>query len=433
MLSESITKMDFVFVNTAAEKKVSNSETEDVRRDFKSYLKDTNQETTETQNKSDKNQAVEDSKTDESVEVNKKDEYLKIKTDSKVDSGEQDLNEIDENQIMYEMVLESVNDIIEIIQSVFNITDDEIETALNQLNISEVEILNVNNLNNLLTKLSPNGELANLLVDDKMTTAIKEIYTVVENLENTLKTEFGLTDNQINDLYESIKEFSMYSEEVEVEAEPMREIQPKQNQQNIENTNTLSTNENTYQTGKTESSETQNNTGNNNEKPTDEFSQGVMNKITEILENNQNDDVDAVKIIKQIVDEIKLSVKQDMTKLEMQLYPEHLGKLSLEIMSKEGAVTAQITAQTIAAKEAIESQLVVLKQNMEEQGIKIESIEVTLASHGFEQNNEGNNEDISQKSSKKTGLLKKADLEEEIDSETEEIVRNEGSTVSYTA
>ena len=433
MLSESITKMDFVFVNTAAEKKVSNSETEDVRRDFKSYLKDTNQETAETQNKSDKNQAVEDSKTDESIGVNKKDEYLKIKTDSKVDSGKKDLNEIDENQIMYEMVLESVNDILEIIQSVFNITDDEIETALNQLNISEVEILNVNNLNNLLTKLSPNGELANLLVDDKITTAIKEIYTVVENLENTLKTEFGLTDNQINDLYESIKEFSMYSEEVEVEAEPMREIQPKQNQQNIENTNTLSTNENTYQTGKTESSETQNNTGNNNEKPTDEFSQGVMNKITEILENNQNDDVDTVKIIKQIVDEIKLSVKQDMTKLEMQLYPEHLGKLSLEIMSKEGAVTAQITAQTIAAKEAIESQLVVLKQNMEEQGIKIESIEVTLASHGFEQNNEGNNEDISQKSSKKTGLLKKADLEEEIDSEAEEIVRNEGSTVSYTA
>ena len=433
MLSESITKMDFVFVNTAAEKKVSKSETEDVRSDFKSYLKDTNQETTETQNKSYKNQAVEDSRTDESVEVNKKDEYLKIKTDSKVDSGEQDLNEIDENQILYEMVLESVNDIIEIIQSVFNITDDEIETALNQLNISEVEILNVNNLNNLLTKLSPNGELANLLVDDKMTTAIKEIYTVVENLENTLKTEFGLTDNQINNLYESIKEFSMFSEEVEVEAETMREIQPKQNQQNIENTNTLSNNENTYQTGKTESSEPQNNTGNNNEKPTDEFSQGVMNKITEILENNQNDDVDAVKIIKQIVDEIKLSVKQDMTKLEMQLYPEHLGKLSLEIMSKEGAVTAQITAQTIAAKEAIESQLVVLKQNMEEQGIKIESIEVTLASHGFEQNNEGNNEDISQKSSKKTGLLKKADLEEEIDSEAEEIVRNEGSTVSYTA
>ena len=46
--------------------------------------------------------------------------------------------------------------------------------------------------------------------------------------------------------------------------------------------------------------------------------------------------------------------------MEMQLNPEHLGKIYLNISEREGVIRAQITAQNEAVKEALETQLVEL-------------------------------------------------------------------------
>lgn len=103
------------------------------------------------------------------------------------------------------------------------------------------------------------------------------------------------------------------------------------------------------------------------------------------------------EIANQIMEQIKLTIRPDQTNMEMQLNPEHLGRVNLTITEKEGRMTAQFTTQTEIAKEAIESQMAALRESLQNQGIKVESIEVTVAEFGFErdrdakQNGEGEN------------------------------------------
>lgn len=78
------------------------------------------------------------------------------------------------------------------------------------------------------------------------------------------------------------------------------------------------------------------------------------------------------------------------TTLEMQLNPENLGRLVLSVTEKHGNVTAQITATNEQVKEALQSQMVELRATLQEQGIKVEAVEVTVATHEFEQNLDGN-------------------------------------------
>ena len=70
--------------------------------------------------------------------------------------------------------------------------------------------------------------------------------------------------------------------------------------------------------------------------------------------------------------------------MEIQLQPASLGNINLQLTLRNGAVTAQFIAQNEEVKNAIEQQVVQLKSTLEEQGVKIEAVEVTIASHEFE-------------------------------------------------
>ena len=78
------------------------------------------------------------------------------------------------------------------------------------------------------------------------------------------------------------------------------------------------------------------------------------------------------------------------TTVEMQLNPENLGRLVLSVTEKHGNVTAQITASNEQVKETLQSQMVELHSTLQAQGIKVEAVEVTVATHEFEQNLDGN-------------------------------------------
>ena len=72
--------------------------------------------------------------------------------------------------------------------------------------------------------------------------------------------------------------------------------------------------------------------------------------------------------------------------MEMQLNPENLGKVYLQVSSREGAINAQLTATNEAVKNALEVQMATLRENLEQAGVKVDAIEVTVASHEFERN-----------------------------------------------
>jgi flagellar hook-length control protein FliK len=100
--------------------------------------------------------------------------------------------------------------------------------------------------------------------------------------------------------------------------------------------------------------------------------------------SNASDMIRLKMIVNQIVDQIRLSVTKDNASLQMALHPDWLGKVSLTVESKEGAMTARFVVSNETAKEAIESNIQVLKDTLSEQGLKVEDIEVTVAANGFD-------------------------------------------------
>ncbi|MBQ0042255.1 MAG: flagellar hook-length control protein FliK [Lachnospiraceae bacterium] len=92
------------------------------------------------------------------------------------------------------------------------------------------------------------------------------------------------------------------------------------------------------------------------------------------------------EIMKQIVDYMRSARNGEMTEVEMQLHPSELGTLHISVASKNGLVTAQFTAQDEQVRAAIEASLDTLKENLNQAGVKIEAVEVTVSSHAFERN-----------------------------------------------
>ncbi len=126
------------------------------------------------------------------------------------------------------------------------------------------------------------------------------------------------------------------------------------------------------------------------------FAQQLMNRTNEFVEAlTQEADTpythaDAEQIMKQVTDFIRLQVGSQLSEVELQLHPASLGTLNISVAAKNGIVTAQFTAQDEAVRAILEGQIVELRNRLEEQGVKVEAVEVTVASHEFERNLEQN-------------------------------------------
>lgn len=115
----------------------------------------------------------------------------------------------------------------------------------------------------------------------------------------------------------------------------------------------------------------------------------------EMVQTVTQTSIDMESLMRQISQMTKISVTQAQSSIEMQLNPANLGKVYLQVIAKDGVITAQLAAQNEAVKEALESQILTLRENMTQQGMKVEAIEVTIASHEFERNLEQNQQNPS--------------------------------------
>lgn len=113
--------------------------------------------------------------------------------------------------------------------------------------------------------------------------------------------------------------------------------------------------------------------------------QNTVSSTGEVVQTVQTTYVDVEDILRQVSEFTKVTVTRDISTVEMQLNPEHLGKLYMQLSSREGVITAQLVAQNEAVRQALENQVNVLKENLNEQGMKVEAVEVTVASHEFEE------------------------------------------------
>lgn len=83
------------------------------------------------------------------------------------------------------------------------------------------------------------------------------------------------------------------------------------------------------------------------------------------------------KEMQAIIQRQQIANQQGTLKLAIKLYPENLGTIRLELMHKDGLLTARLMASTAVGKEMLESQLQQLKQGLAAQNIQLERIEIT--------------------------------------------------------
>ena len=154
----------------------------------------------------------------------------------------------------------------------------------------------------------------------------------------------------------------------------------------------------------------------------------VMNNIADAAANVDESDMVSYtdraqmeNIIRQITEKITVSAGPEETSMELQLHPASLGHVNILLTSSKDGITAKFTAQNEIVKEAVESQMTALMQKFDEQGVKVTSVEVTIASHAFEQNlqQEDQQETARDQMEKNKKSLRRINLNE-IDEEIEE-------------
>lgn len=141
-------------------------------------------------------------------------------------------------------------------------------------------------------------------------------------------------------------------------------------------------------------------------------------------------------IAAQIIEQVKLHIRPENTRMEIQLNPEQLGRVELEITSKNGELSARLNVQNDQVKEAVESQMQVLRDTLEAQGLKVENIEVTVAEFGFRFQDEQGSAEQSRQERRRGNTIdfEEAELEEQSFSDVAEVMKElNGNSVDYVA
>ena len=154
---------------------------------------------------------------------------------------------------------------------------------------------------------------------------------------------------------------------------------------------------------------------------------------------------DTMQIMEQIVQQMRVTISAETTSMEMQLNPENLGKVYVNISSEEGVINAQFRATSEIVKEVLEAQIATLRENLNQAGVKVDAVEVTIASHEFERNleqNHQNPEETQETQGNKTNKRRNISIDSldelsgvmtEEETLVAQMMRENGNSVDFTA
>lgn len=370
------------------------------------------------------------------------------KSDVKTEDGDaKDLEKVQE------VLGTIVQNLIGQITETFSVSEEELQGVMDELGMTETDLMDPAQLNELLMAVSGAEDSFALLTDEELYGNVKSILDLQKDLTGQAQEELQLTPEKWQDaVTKVVTEEPVITVEVEdhatdaaeraqsdmelptVEQEPEEKIQaPVQNAQE----------EKTKDSGNRHESQTAGQQGNLLLQNLKE--ENFLSGLQQASQTEGAQTTDTQDIMRQIMDYMKVSVKADSSDLEMQLHPQSLGTLHVQVASKNGVVTANFITQNETVKAALESQMVQLKESFAEQGVKVEAIEVTVQTHSFEQNLEqgrGNQSDqesgagVSRRRTRRINL-NTAFAEDEPQTEEDRIAADimsaNGNTVDFTA
>ncbi len=95
--------------------------------------------------------------------------------------------------------------------------------------------------------------------------------------------------------------------------------------------------------------------------------------------------IDVEDIMDQIVTQTRTSVSENLSSMELELHPASLGKMYLQVTEEGGTITAKLYTENQDVKTAMETQMAILKETWNQQGMKVNAIEISVGTREFEE------------------------------------------------
>ena len=363
----------------------------------------------------------------------------------------QETESLDEEKIkdLAEEISEITNQIVDKIKSEFEVTDEEIEEAMEVLGLTIADLTKPTELRNLLMELTGTTDSIELLTNVELYDSVKEVTDFASNLFTEVAKDFSLSTEQLTEMIntESFEEalnevdVSVTSNEAETEAdaEVVSEVTVDKTTDSalaFENSDKANANETkpVESNNSNESEEvpidTEKKAPDKIEKPESFTQSSLMNDeaMNERSENRKSFNFDSSKnqeftfnqtqavtnqtvntvgdivetvtsyttgadtdnIMRQVTDYVKVHISDDVTKMEIELHPASLGTVNMQINSQNGQITAHLTVQNELVKSVLETQMIKLQETFDEQGTKVSAIEVTVAEYSLNSQSDNN-------------------------------------------
>lgn len=399
-------------------------------------------------------------------------------------------------------VEEFVKEVQQEVKELLGVDDAQLEAAMKELGLTYQDLMDPVNLANLVMNLTGEEDQLGLL----MNADFQELMQNVEVLSKNLLQELGMTPQEAAEVFAQLEQnVAQITEEVpqqmqevtdtqadvlkvqqtddvqiteqksqvtgltETNAAATESVESDGNVQNVEepvsqevrmeNDQTASQQEGQQEEAPENSMTTEDDASLLQQNDTTEKSIFTEHTFQQTVQTIRTDNITAapttavpqnvvfntLDVIRQVSEFTRVMYQGDTTSMEMQLNPENLGKIYVQVTAKEGVVTAHLAVQNEIVKEALENQTIQLRENMNQQGIKVEAVEVTIASHEFERNLEQNQQGSAQdeqreqasKSPRRNISMNQLDELSGLMSEEEmlvaKIMRDNGNSVDFTA
>ena len=288
-----------------------------------------------------------------------------------------------------------------VVCAVLDMTDEELERYLAENGMCVMDLLLQNNLADFVADVAAYVDSLKLITDSNLSEKFSELGDELKKLVATAAQDMDISVEELNKYIQSTDFTDVSNAEsadevvgtIDKTADTDELLSRRQNNPELENNGSAVEEpelglEDKITVASGEDDASQSGTF---QKSDESLSGQFLNTLIENVDNavQAKEDfkgysVNSENIVRQLVDAIKINVNSSFSEMELQLQPENLGKLNLVIASRDGIITAQFMAENDVVKSAIENQIVMLKDNFEQQGLKVEAVEVMVQTHGFE-------------------------------------------------
>lgn len=428
--------------------------------------------------------------TKNSVSDNQKSSNLKVAKSNTVNEKNTDdnISELNANtsakadlKSVENVANEITNEITNEVRDILGVDDETLANAMTALGFSALDLLDTSNLAKLVLTINGSSEFTDLLTDENMMNQLNSLIDVVENINweeltgmskedfaTALANSMQQSDIEDENLMTTVSDgetFSVVQEDTpDRQVNVQTDVSDNMTDAKQDVTVVVEKNQNEAEPG---SAQTDSDAGKNMSEEIAESTvsddDAVSSRQTNVqnnfiqnmeqtavnVEQTQSARPDTVRmqqmvdIVNQVVEKIKVSLGTESTSMEMQLNPEHLGKVLLNVSSKNGMMTAVFSVQSEEAKAALESQMFTLRENLELRELKVDAVEVNVSDFDFSRSDQAMDGGQS-KADDGNGKQMKFDFgddssdesaisNEEKEAVRKQVMRDNGSQIDFTA